>query len=93
VWESARGTGVDLLWRVKEDLILEPAQDLPDGSFMADVFDSVADRVRRHPVRVRVVRCTIEDGRDPAGPYRLITALPDHYQAPAAQLAASYAQR
>src|SRR5664280_2767946 len=54
-WENARGTGADLLWRVKDNLILEPAEDLPDGSFMADVFDSVADRARRHPVRVRVI--------------------------------------
>jgi len=45
------------------------------------------------PIRVRVVSYTIEDGRDPTGPHRLITALPDHHQAPAAQLAASYAQR
>ncbi len=36
---------------------------------------------------------TIEDGRDPAGPYRLITTLLDHREAPAAELAGAYAQR
>ncbi len=92
-WENARGTGADLLWRVKDNLKLEPVQDLPDGSWLADVFDSVADQRRRHPVRVRVVSYTVEDGRDTTGPYRLITTLLDHHQAPATQLAAAYAQR
>ena len=92
-WENACGTGADLLWRVKDNLKLEPVEDLPDGSWLADVFDSVADQRRRRPVRVRVVSYTIEDGRDPTGPYRLITTLLDHNQAPATQLAAAYAQR
>jgi hypothetical protein len=92
-WENACRTGADLLWRVKDNLILEPVKDLPDGSFLADVFDSTTDRARRHPSRVRVISYTIEDGRDPAGPYRLITTLLDHATAPAAQLAAAYAQR
>jgi hypothetical protein len=92
-WENACGTGADLLWRVKDNLRLETVKDLPDGSFLADVFDSVADRRREHPIRVRVISYTIEDGRDPAGPYRLITTLLDHRTAPAAELAGAYAQR
>ena len=92
-WEKACGTGADLLWRVKSSLRLDPVQDLPDGSFLADVYDSVADKRREHPVRVRVISYTIEDGRDPAGPYRLITTLLDHREAPAAELAGAYAQR
>jgi len=92
-WENARGTGADLLWRVKDNLKLEPVEDLPDGSWLADVFDSAADKQRLRPIRVRVVSYTIEDGRDPTGPYRLITTLLDHDEAPAAQLAAAYAQR
>jgi len=92
-WENACATGADLLWRVKKNLILEPVKDLPDGSWLADVFDSSTDRARRHPVRVRVISYTIEDGRDPAGPYRLITTLLDHTEAPADQLAAAYSQR
>ncbi|MHB8301004.1 MAG: IS4 family transposase, partial [Dermatophilaceae bacterium] len=76
-WENARGTGADLLWRVKDNLILEPVKELPDGSWLAEVCDSVADHRRRRPVRVRVVSYTIEDGRDPTGPYRLITTLLD----------------
>ena len=92
-WEKASGSGADLLWRVKDSLRLAPVTELPDGSFLADVFDSVADRRREHPVRVRVISYTIEDGRDPAGPYRLITTILDPEQAPAAELAAAYSHR
>jgi hypothetical protein len=92
-WENACSTGADLLWRVKDNLILEPVEDLPDGSWLAEVFHSTADRRRQHPLRVRVISYTIEDGRDPTGPFRLITTLLDHRKAPAAELAAAYAQR
>ena len=92
-WQKACGTGADLLWRVKDNLILEAVKDLPDGSWLADVFDSTHDRRRQHPVRVRVVGYTIEDGRDPTGEFRLITTLLDHRKAPAKELAAAYAQR
>ena len=92
-WQKACSTGADLLWRVNDNLILEPVKDLPDGSWLADVFDSIADRRRQHPARVRVVGYTIEDGRDPTGPFRLVTTLLDHRKAPAKELAAAYAQR
>ena len=92
-WQNACSTGADLLWRVKDNLILEAVKDLSDGSWLADVFDSTADRRRQHPVRVRVVGYTIEDGRDLSGEFRLITTLLDHRKAPAKELAAAYAQR
>ncbi|MCY7287768.1 MAG: IS4 family transposase, partial [Cryobacterium sp.] len=92
-WQTASATGADLLWRVKDNLKLDVVTDLPDGSWLADVFDSVTDRRRERPVRVRVIEYTIEDGREPSGPYRLLTTILDHQQAPAAELAAAYAQR
>jgi len=92
-WENARGTGADLLWRVKDNLILDAVEDLPDGSWLADVFDSTTDRRRQRPSRVRVIEYTVEDGREPTGPFRLVTTILDHRKAPAAQLAAAYAQR
>lgn len=92
-WRNASATGADLLWRVKDNLKLEPVTELPDGSWLAEVFDSVADRRREHPVRVRVIEYTIEDGRDPSGPYRLLTTILDPQEAPAGELAAAYAQR
>src|SRR5659263_585982 len=39
------------------------------------------------------VKDNIEDGREPSGPYRLLTTILDHREAPAAELAAAYAQR
>ena len=92
-WQTAAATGADLLWRVKDNLKLEPVEELPDGSFLAEVFDSAADRRREHPLRVRVVEYSVEDGRDPSGPYRLLTTILDPQEAPAAELAAAYAQR
>jgi len=92
-WQDAGAAGADLLWRVKDNLKLDPVQKLPDGSFLADIFDSTGDRRRAHPSRVRVIEYTIEDGRDPAGPFRLITTILDHRTAPAIELAAAYAQR
>ena len=92
-WQNARATGADLLWRVKDNLRLEPVEDLSDGSWLAEVFDSVADRRRQHPLQVRVIEYTIADGREPKGPYRLLTTILDPHQAPAAELAGAYAQR
>lgn len=92
-WQTAAGTGADLLWRVRDNLRLDPVVELPDGSFLAEVFDSKNDRRRDHPVQVRVISYTIADGRDPSGPYRLITTLLDPDEAPAEQLAGAYTQR
>ena len=72
---------------------MEAVKDLSDGSWLADVFDSIADRRRQHPVKVRVVGYTIDDGRDPTNAFQLITTLLDHRKAPGSKLAAAYAQR
>lgn len=92
-WQDAAATGADLLWRVKDNLTLEVVTDLPDGSWLAQVFHSTADRARRDPRTVRVIEYTVADGREPAGPYRLLTTILDHEVAPAAELAGAYAQR
>jgi hypothetical protein len=92
-WQAARATGADLCWRVRDNLRLEPLETLPDGSWLAEVFDSTADRRREHPVTVRVIEYTIEDGRETSGPFRLVTTILDPQQATAIELAAAYAQR
>jgi hypothetical protein len=92
-WQAARATGADLCWRVKDNLRLEPLEELADGSWLAEVFDSTGDRRREHPVTVRVIEYTIEGGRETSGPFRLITTILNPDQAPAAELAAAYAQR
>ena len=92
-WQKAVKTGGDLLWRVKDNLGLVSVEDLPDGSYLAEVFHSVKDRRRQHPVTVRVIEYTIADGREPAGPFRLITTILDHHDASAIELAGAYGQR
>lgn len=92
-WQHASASGADLLWRVKGNLKLEPVTDLPDGSWLAEVFDSTTDRARRDPRTVRVIEYTVNDGREPTGPYRLLTTILDPGEAPAAELAGAYAQR
>src|SRR5664279_2007176 len=92
-WQKAVKTGADLCWRVTDTLTLESIEDLPDGSYLAEVFHSTKDRKRRHPVTVRVIEYTIADGREPAGPFLLVTTIMDHTEASAIELAAAYAQR
>ncbi len=92
-WQRASKTGADLLWRVQDLLRLPAIKDLPDGSWLAEVFHSTKDTKRRHPVTVRVIEYTVEDGRDESGPFRLITTILDHRKAPAVDLAAAYTQR
>ncbi len=91
-WQQAAATGADLLWRVSSVLNLDPVEDLADGSWLAQVC-AASDKRRKHPVTVRVIAYTIEDGRDPTGPFRLITTIVDPEVAPALELAAAYNQR
>src|SRR6218665_322307 len=88
-WQQASATGADLCWRVRSTLKLPVLEELPDGSWISEVFDSKTDRKHEHGARVRV----IEDGREPAGPYRLITTITAPGDGPAGELAAAYAQR
>lgn len=92
-WQMAMNTGADLLWRVKSNLGLDPVEVLADGSWLAEVCDSVNDRKRERPIRVRVIEYTIDDGRDTAGPFRLITTILDPADVAAIELAGAYAQR
>jgi len=92
-WQKASEAGADLLWRMKDNINLDPVKDLDDGSWLAEVFHSTQDRQRQHPVTVRVIEYTIEDGREPTGPFRLITTILDHHEAPAVDLAGAYTQR
>ena len=94
LWQQARATGAELLWRVKKNLRLPCSQRLADGSYLSRI-----DLSRKHrrnatgTLTVRVIEYTLEGvpGAEPV--YRLITTLLDPEQAPAEELAAQYAQR
>ena len=55
LWNTAAGTGADLLWRVTAAMHLPAVRALPDGSFLAHVSDpaEVTRRARRNGARRR----------------------------------------
>jgi hypothetical protein len=94
LWNQARATGTDLLWRIKRNLVLACEQQLPDGSYLSTIYATPKDRRhRRNGVRVRVIEYTLEGVPQAEPIYRLITTILDVEQAPAQELAALYPQR
>jgi hypothetical protein len=94
LWDKARATGADLLWRVKSNRRLPCQKRLPDGSYLSTLYGS--DKARRQGtggLRVRVIEYTLEGvtGAEPV--YRLVTSLLEPARAPAAELAALYHER
>jgi hypothetical protein len=95
LWNQARETGAELLWRVKKNLVLEPVKQLSDGSYLSYIYPSwIARRRQKDGVLVRVIEYALDDpGRAPLITYRLITTLLDPRLAPAAELAVLYCER
>jgi hypothetical protein len=94
LWEQARATGAELVWRVKSNLRLPCSQRLADGSYLSRIDLSLKHRRKAHgALTVRVIEYTLEGvpGAEPL--YRLVTSLLDPKQAPALELAALYRQR
>ena len=94
LWQSAAGTGADLLWRVKCNLRLPRETVLADGSYLTTVYPSEKDRRHRTGgVQVRVVEYRLEGIADAEPLDRLVTTILDEAKAPAAELAALYHER
>ena len=95
LWRQAAATGADLLWRASASFALPVLEVLPDGSYLSRLMPGHRGPLRKaSPVTVRVVEYTIDDGNAAEGEhYRLVTTLTGAGQAPAAELAALYAQR
>lgn len=94
LWNQARGSGADLLWRVKKNLRLPCEKRLPDGSYLSKIYASAKDRRHgKNGVTVRVIEYQLEGvpGAEPI--YRLLSTIVDHGSAPAAELAALYHER
>ena len=94
LWEQARRTGSELLWRVKENLNLPCLKRLDDGSYLSKIYPSTKDR--RHDTNaatVRVIEYKLEgvEGAEPI--YRLLTSILDPRKAPAHELAVLYHER
>jgi hypothetical protein len=90
LWRKAAATGADLMWRVPKHVVLPVIEQLPDGSYLTEIFDRSDLHHTRGGLRVRAAEYTLA-GHE--GVYRLITTVLDPDQAPATELAVLYAQR
>ena len=94
MWKQAAATGVDLLWRVKKNLLLPCETRLPDGSYLSRLYPSAKDqRHKSNGVVVRVIEYRLEGVQGAEPLYRLVTTILDHQRAPATELAAIYHDR
>jgi hypothetical protein len=94
LWQLARGTGADLLWRMKKNMRMACDKRLPDGSYLSRVYPSQRDwRHKTNGIVLRVIDYRLEgiEGSEPI--YRLATNILDPDKAPAGELAALYHQR
>ena len=94
LWNQARATGADLLWRIKKNVRLPIEKSLEDGSYLSHIYPSNKDRgLGRNGVLVRVIEYQLEGvpGADPL--YRLLTTILDPEKGPARELAALYHER
>lgn len=94
LWQKARQTGAELLWRVRQNAPLEADRRLGDGSYLSRIYASTSDRRnQRQAIVVRVIDYRLPDvpGAEPV--YRLITTILDPPHAPAKELAALYQER
>jgi hypothetical protein len=94
LWNQARSTGADLLWRVKKNLRLPCEKRLPDGSYLSRVYASPKEqRHGQNGIVVRVIEYRLEGIPEAEPIYRLLTSILDHEAAPATELAALYHER
>jgi Insertion element 4 transposase N-terminal/Transposase DDE domain len=97
LWDKARGTGADLLWRIKSNAVLPVEKRYSDGSFASHIYPGTkARRNKTDGIAIRVVEYTLSPGETdpaPARTYRLMTTLTDPNAAPASELARIYTQR
>jgi hypothetical protein len=96
LWKQLLRRGVQILARVSNRLVLQPRRSLQDGSFLAKIYPSPADRARdRRGLVVRVIRYTLDDpqrvGHDEV--HVLLTTLRDARRYPAEELIVLYHER
>lgn len=87
LWDQARATGADLLWRIKSTIRPRDVERLPDGSYRA----RIGRPGKLREVRMIRFRLTFASGR--FEDYRLLTTILDHRRAPATELAHLYSKR
>lgn len=94
LWQQARATGADLLWRGKRNGRLPCDERLADGSYLSRLYPSETDRRRNtHAVTVRVIDYQLEGVPDAEPFYRVVTTILEPEAAPAEELAGLYPDR
>ena len=94
LWERARATGADLLWRGKRHLRLEKLRRFSDGSYLSCIYPSERDwRHKTGGIEIRVIEYELVGVGDAESFYRLVTTVLDPVAAPAGELAALYQER
>jgi len=93
LWEQARQTGADLLWRAKQGRDLPEDERLADGSYLSRILPG--DHRKRHMdgIKVRVIDYRLYGLADAEPMYRLVTTILDPAEASATELAALYHER
>ena len=90
-WRQVRGTGADILCRLRKNMHLPVHRRLPDGSYLSVLRPPRG--VEGEPIVVRVIAYKLNGvpGADPI--YRMVTSILDPEEAPARELAALYHER
>lgn len=95
-WKNLDARGVKLLVRVKSNLILEPTQQLADGSYLAKIYPKAYDREKdRNGIVVRVIAYELDDPQrvGHGEVHRLVTNLLDEQTFPALDFILGYHER
>ncbi len=95
-WKTLDKQGIKLLFRIKSNLVLTPIRRLADGSFLAMIYDTVADRRKdRNGCVVRVIEYTLDDPQRTGHgeKHRMMTNLLDADKHPALALILLYHER
>jgi len=93
LWCESLKTGAALLWRVKNNLILEKISKLPDGSYLTKIYPSTrARKLDVDGIAVRLIEFRVTTKTE-SEQYRLLCSIPDIKKAPAIKLAKLYTRR
>ncbi len=96
LWKEVTSRDVKILARVKSGLILQPIQNLADGSYLAKIYPTAYDHQKdRDGILVRVIRYTLDDPqrKGHGEVHVLITNFFDENQYPAEELIILYHER
>ncbi len=94
--QQAKEQGKELLARVPSHVVFERVRDLPDGSYLANIYPTTTDKKRgTNGLLVRVIDYTFDDPGRPghAERHRLVTTLLDAETFPAEELIVLYHER